>query len=201
MLYSEDKNFIFVHVWKTAGESIVDTLRPYCEYPFGSKLTTKILRESPDAVSDMLGWKAKLVSGQHLHATEIRDILPDGVFEQAYSFGFVRNPWDWTVSSYHYAKQTKANPEHRLVSRFNSLKDYVTHREEVFPRQQSSFLFDEKDQQLVTKIGSDLGIEAPLGRRNASSRKRDWRIYYDDETYDRVARLYSKDIRLLGYGQ
>lgn len=212
MLYSEERNFTFVHVWKTAGESIVDTLRPYCEYPFGSRVTTKLLRESPDAVSDMLGWKAKLVNGQHLHATDIRDIMPDGVFDQTYSFGFVRNPWDWTVSSYHYAKQTKANPEHELVSSFDSLKDYVAHREEVFPRQQSSFLFDEDDRQIVTKIGkfenlqddfaeicTSLGIDAPLGKRNVSSRKRDWRIYYDDETYDRVAKLYAKDIRLLGY--
>lgn len=211
MLYSESKNFVFVHVWKTAGESIIDVLRPHTAFPFNNRVATKLLRQIPKEAAKTMGWKAHLVHDQHLQGADIRSVLPDGVFDDAYSFGFVRNPWDWTVSAYHYAQQTPANPEHKLALGFKSLAEYVAHREKVHPRQQSSFLFD-GEKQLVSKVGKfenlqedfeeilqHLGIEGQLPKRNVSTRSRDWRQYYDDETYDRVAKLYARDIRLLGY--
>jgi hypothetical protein len=211
MLYSAAKNFVFVHVWKTAGESVVDCLRPFSEFPFNNRIATKILRKAPLGVAKSLGWKAHLVHDQHLQGADIRDVMPAGLFESTYSFGFVRNPWDWTVSAFHYAQQTPANPEHKLALSFKSLNEYVAYREENHLRQQSSFLFD-GDKQLVTRIGrfenlqedfngilSDLGIDGELPKRNASKRSRDWRKYYDDETYDRVAKLYARDIERLGY--
>lgn len=211
MLYSESKNFVFVHVWKTAGESIVDALRPYTQFPFNNRVATKILRLMPTGAAKSMGWRAHLVHGQHLQGADIRDVMPPGLFERAYSFGFVRNPWDWTVSAYHYAQQTPANPEHKKALTFKTLNEYVTYREDVHPRQQSSFLF-EGDTQIVSKVGKfenlqedfaeildNLGIEGELPKRNVSSRSRDWRKYYDDETYDKVAKLYARDIKLLGY--
>lgn len=211
MLYSQSKNFVFVHVWKTAGESIVEALRRHTEFPFSNRYATKALRTVPTPVARSLGWKAHLTHDQHLHASDIRDLMPDRTFEDAYSFGFVRNPWDWTVSAFHYAQQTPANPEHEISLTFKTLMDYVAYREDNHPRQQSSFLFD-GDEQIVTKIGkfetlnedfaeitTALGIKAELPKRNVSSRSRDWREYYDDATYDRVAKLYAKDVELLGY--
>ncbi|WP_425072736.1 sulfotransferase family 2 domain-containing protein [Sagittula sp. S175] len=212
MLYSSSKNFVFVHVWKTAGESIVEALRGYCDPLFRSRVATKLLRESPELLARNIGWQPYLVHGQHLMARDIRGIMPDGTFDKAYSFGFVRNPWDWTVSAYHYARQTRANPDHKIVQKFNGLRDYVLYREENFLRLQSSFLFDENDRQMVTKIGrfeslsediaeisKALNLNIALPKRNVSSRSRDWRSYYDDDTYDRVAHMYRKDIELLGY--
>lgn len=211
MLYSRSKNFVFVHVWKTAGESIVEALRAYTEFPFNNRYATKALRNLPTPAAKALGWKAYLTHDQHLHGPDIRDTMPKAAFDNAYSFGFVRNPWDWTVSAFHYAQQTPANPEHEIASSFKTLLDYVAYREDNFPRQQSSFLF-EGDKQIVTKVGKfenlaedfeeitdAIGIKATLPKRNVSSRSRDWRKYYDDETYDRVARLYARDIELLGY--
>lgn len=212
MLYSQEKNFVFVHVWKTAGESIVESFRQYCGVLFRSRVANKLLRESPEFVGRSISWRAHLAHGQHLMACDIRNIMPPGLYDSTYSFGFVRNPWDWTVSAYEYARQTPANPEHKIALGFDSLKEYVAYREDHFPRQQSSFLFDENDVQMVTRIGrfenlgddfqaiaSDLGLPADLPKRNVSKRSRDWRSYYDDETYDRVAKLYRKDIELLGY--
>lgn len=213
MLYSKSKNFVFVHVWKTAGESIVDALRSSTEFPFNNALATKLLRKTPIGLAKSLGWQAYLTHDQHLQGADIRAAMPAGLYDAAYSFGFVRNPWDWTVSAFHYAQQTPANPEHEIAKSFKTLGEYVSHRERVHPRQQSSFLFN-GDKQIVTKIGkfenlqddfadilSDLGIgiEGQLPKRNVSVRSQDWRSYYDDETYDRVTKLYARDIALLGY--
>lgn len=212
MLYSRPKNFVFVHVWKTAGESMVEALRDHCDLLFRSKLAAKLLRTGPETLAKSLGWQIHLVHGQHLMARDIRDIMPVGLYDQAYSFGFVRNPWDWTVSAYHYALQVKANPEHEIVNKLGSLHDYVLYRQDNFLRLQSSFLFDENDQQMVSKIGrfeslhedmreigDALGVTIDLPKRNVSARSRDWRAAYDDATYDRVGQMYRKDIDLLGY--
>lgn len=212
MLYSKSENFIFVHVWKTAGESLVEALRAHCDPPFNGRMIQKVLRKCPEGIANRLGWTAHLIHGQHLMARDIKAIMPDGLYNEAYSFGFVRNPWDWTVSAYEYARQTRANPEHKIVRRMNSLAEYVSFRESHLPRHQSTFLFDENDKQMVTKIGrfetleddvaeigANIGKQLQLPRRNVTKRKRDWREYYDDETYDRVAKLYRKDLELLGY--
>ena len=212
MLYSDHKNFVFVHVWKTAGESIVDSLRGYCAPYFRSRILNKILRDGPEALAALGGWRAQLAHGQHLHAQDIRKIMPEGCYDACYSFGFVRNPWDWTVSAYHYARQTPANPEHEIAGSFTSLGDDLRYRAEHYPRQQSSFLVDENDRQMVDKIGRfetleddfaeiarAIGVEVSLPKRNVSRRKRDWRSYYDDESYDLVTKIYRKDIELLGY--
>lgn len=212
MLYSKKRNFTFIHVWKTAGESIVDALRPECEFPFNNRYYTKIARGVPERVAKIPGWRTHLIHGQHLVAQDIRDIMPDGIYDQTYSFGFVRNPWDWTVSAFQYAKQTKANPDHEIAKKMSSLRDYVSFRSDNYLRTQSSFLFDDKGKQIVTKIGrfenltedfneilTDLGIETQLAKRNESARRKDWRSYYDDTTYDKVAHMYRRDISLLGY--
>lgn len=212
MLYSEKNQFVFVHVWKTAGESIVAALRDHCSPMFRSRVVQKALRESPEGLARSLGWRAHLIHGQHLLARDIREIMPGDLYDRTYSFGFVRNPWDWTVSAYHYARQTKANPEHEIAMKFDTLRDYVLYREDHHPRLQSTFLFDENDRQMVSKIGyfenleadvaeisNAIGVDIALPKRNISKRKSDWRTYYDDDTYDRVAKMYHKDLELLGY--
>ena len=212
MLYSRPRNFVFVHVWKTAGESLVEALRGHCDFMFRNRVLQKTLRECPKGLASRLGWQAHLVHGQHLMARDIRRIMPKDRYDSCYSFGFVRNPWDWTVSAYHYTLQTKAHPEHKLSGKFKTLRDYVLYREDHHPRLQSAFLFDENGRQMVSKIGrfenlhadideigDALGIKIDLPVRNVSSRKRDWREYYDDDTYERVQKMYEKDIKLFGY--
>lgn len=160
----------------------------------------------------MLGWRAVLIRNQHLKAHEIQALMPESLFDECYSFGFVRNPWDRLVSGYNYAKQTRRHPEHHLVRDMASISDYISFRERNHPTTQSALLFDQKEKQLVTKIGrfetlekdfqeicADLQITAKLCKRNASDRGPDWREYYTERDYNRVAALYSRDIEYFGY--
>lgn len=214
MLYSFHHKFVFVHVWKTAGESIVEALRPSCNPAFSSKSVQRFLRRSPANVATALGWRAILIRNQHLKAHEIKEIMPDGLFDDCYSFGFVRNPWDRLISGYHYAQQTPRHPEHAIVRDLTNVSDFITYRENNSPVMQSDLLFDEKDRQLVTKIGRfetlrqdfdsicvDLNITASLKKTNSSTREADWRTYFTDKDFKRVGQIYRRDIELFGYDQ
>jgi hypothetical protein len=79
---------------------------------------------------------------------------------------------------------------------------------------QSSFVFDSSGNKIVDHVGrfenlsadfeqicSDLGIDAKLPHKNASKRKKDWRAYYTDETYDLIRRAYDRDIMAFGYAE
>lgn len=201
-----------MHVWKTAGESIVEALRWSCDVQFRSRTIQRALRRSPKGLAVALGWQAILIRNQHLKASDIIEIMPPGLFEECYSFGFVRNPWDRLVSGYRYAKQTRHHPEHYIVRDMTNISDYISYREKNYPISQSDLLFDSSGRQLVTKVGrfetltqdfdiicNDIGLSARLDRTNASQRVADWKEYFTERDYQRVADIYRRDIEVFGY--
>jgi hypothetical protein len=106
MLISKKKKFIFVHVQKTAGTSL-----------------RKVLREqAPDS---------RLWLGRHGHASSGIAEMGRARWDDYFSFGFVRNPWDRLVSHYSMIQDRIAvlTPEQRSQARpFKvELWNYVLH--------------------------------------------------------------------------
>lgn len=211
MLYSPDHNFIFVHVWKTAGESVVSSLKPYCPWYFSDRLLNGLIRYT-EPVSSKLDWRYKLVCRQHAWARAIRAIMPEQEYNKAFKFAFVRNPFDILVSSYNYSVQSWRHPEHKIVKKLGSFSEYAKWRQDVHPIQQKWFVTGASGELIVDKVGkfetlSDdfneitrtIGIDASLPHVNASDRKKDWRAYYDDQTYELVGQIYKEDIDFFGY--
>ena len=214
MLYSDKNKFIFVHIYKTGGESVVAALRGYCPLYFNNRYVNKAIRMLPGPSRALLGWRESLVRRQHMTAEQIRTVMPRDLFEESTRFAFVRNPWDWHVSMYSYATQSKAHPRHEQVVAFGSFDNYVRYRCDEGISLQSSFIFDHSGKKIVDYVGkfetlsadfekicSDLGINAKLPHKNASARKKDWRAYYTDETYDLIRSAYETDIMAFGYGE
>ena len=80
---------IFVRVPKTASTSVCERLYSYdcrARY-FGT--TNKGATPIP-------------VKFKHESLQQIKETIPLETFEDYYKVGFVRNPWDWLVSYYHY---------------------------------------------------------------------------------------------------
>ncbi len=212
MLYDPTRKFVFVHIWKTGGESVVAALREHCPAYFRNRYLNKAIRLTPGPSSALLGWRARLVNGQHFTAQEIRNEMPAGMFDEAFSFTFVRNPWDWQVSNYAYALQTPAHGQHEIIRELGNFDAFIRYQHEDQAPSQSSFILDENGERIVDFVGrfetlqqdfetvcNRIGVDASLPFLNASKRKKDWRSYYTDETRALVAELFEADIQRFGY--
>ncbi|MCR9193912.1 MAG: sulfotransferase family protein [Hyphomonas sp.] len=212
MLYDPTRKFVFIHIWKTGGESVVSALREHCPPYFRNRYLNKAIRLAPGPFEALLGWRARLVNGQHFTAQEIRNEMPAGAFDEAFKFTFVRNPWDWQVSNYAYALQTPAHGQHDIIRELGSFDAYIRYQFDERAPSQSSFILDDDGEQIVDFVGrfetlqqdfqtvcGTIGVSAELPFLNASKRKQDWRDYYTDETRSLVEELFEADIQRFGY--
>jgi hypothetical protein len=203
MLVSHRHRFVFIHVYKVAGTSMRAALEPFCEDRWRRRAArvlgrTRLYRPNLPPV--------------HLTALQVRDRLGRKVFDDYFTFAFVRNPWDWQVSLYHYMLKMPDHRQHDLAKGFSGFDDYIRWRVEKEVRLQKAFVTDDEGRVIVDYIGrmEHLGddfrhvcraaglppIRLPHENR---SRHRDYRTYYTDETREMVARAFAEDIDLFGY--
>jgi hypothetical protein len=161
----------------------------------------------------------------HFSARQMRRVLPADVLNLP-RFAIVRNPWDRTVSAYHFATQggvlggaQMAYPERYRGNDFATFETFVTRYlarhtlasiDGVF-RPQSTYLllndgtvpFDHVGR--FERIGeTEEWLSATLGRPirfpkiNGTDRD-DYRGYFTDETREIVADRYRADIDAFGY--
>ncbi len=160
-------------------------------------------------------WRSILL---HAKAKEARQELPDGIFDSYFKFAFVRNPWDWQVSVYHFILREPTSSTHAAVKACGSFPAYlewVVQTASPYPKGitklQSEMITDDAGQLLVDFVGryenlaadyntirEKIGIEDSLPHVNKSQHK-DYREYYDTHTRDLVAEHFRQDIELFGY--
>ncbi len=215
MLLSYSHRFIFIHIAKTGGLSVRDILEKYSEEPekFKIKRPLKLINEKHNIFYDV--WRSLLL---HATAQDALNELPADVFNNAFKFAFVRNPWDWQVSMYHFILREPKSTPHNLVKSFGSFDAYikaVVGTDFRFPKGTTKFQYemivDDNGKLLVDFIGhyetlaADfehicrvIGINESLPHLNRSEH-RDYRSYYTEETRQLIAEHYAKDIALFGY--
>lgn len=214
MLISYTHSFIFFHVAKAAGISVREALTPYTQEPPQFKI-----RRPPIKIGDQPNPLYEVWSSMLTHATvrQTQQELPQE-FTQYYKFAFVRNPWDWQVSMYHFLLKETTNNRYATIKALGSFRNYlewVTREAKPFPKGATKFqknmLVDDQGRVAVDEIGrfetlqqdfqritAKLGINADLPRRN-SSQHTDYRDYYDDYCRKLVANHFAEDIDLFGY--
>lgn len=204
MLVSHRHRFIFVHPYKTAGMSVRRALDPYAEGR-ARRWVAKYARR--------LGLPAPATPPFHLSAREIRARLGAEVFDAYFTFAFVRNPWDWQVSLYHYMRARRDHRQYEMVRAFSGFDAYIRWRVAEEVRLQKAFLSDEAGRMIVDFVGRVETIDDDFARvcetiglpplrlphRNRS-RHRNYRGYYTNETRELVARAFTQDIEMFGYG-
>ena len=99
MIISNSHRYIFIHIHKTAGNSVTNALAKslnwndiFCS---GSKHSNVV--ESY--------YQTHFGLGMHCHAKKIRDVVGPDVWEEYFSFAFVRNPYYRIVSLYTWLSQ------------------------------------------------------------------------------------------------
>ena len=217
MLISYQHQFIFIHILKTAGTSVAETLAPHARLMdsliYGNWPTRKFFM----AFNILTGRRGiEMLTGFRPHATamDIRQKIPGTVFDEFFKFAFVRNPWDWCVSLFFYLQQNKNLPPHRQVQGM-TFSDFVQWRIGTSPKKQIEFITNWKGDIIVDYIGryenveSDfkyickkLGLrESYLPNKNISRmrKNRNYRTYYDTQTAELVSQYFHEDISAFGY--
>lgn len=207
MQISFSHKFIFIHVQRTAGGSLINALRPYEHRApvtrWNKQVSRAGLRRDP----------MKISFRTHETALDVRRLMPDGMFEEFFSFAFVRNPYSWLVSEFEVVRQ---DPNHRHYKHLVKMKDfheYVDWEIRRDKRYQYPLVTDAEGQIMVDFIGrferlrEDYDkvcehLKLPSIDKLPHKHKRtraDYREFYNDETREKVTENWQKDIALFGY--
>ena len=203
MIVSPEHQFIFVHIFKTAGTSIKRAIRRYA-MPEWQEQANTILKKlgipqfGPDPLPD------------HMTASQAIDELGRDEFNRYFSFAFVRNPWDWEVSHYKYILKKRKHELHDQVTAMGSFESYLDWRCDGRFQLQQEFLVHE-GQQVVDFVGrfetlkkdfefvcNTLGIESELPKLNATQSS-DYCDFYTPRTIKMIEETYADDIELFQY--
>jgi hypothetical protein len=204
MIISTAHRFVFVAIPKTGTHSVRQALREQMGPEDMEQVGLFVQKSLP--IPDL----ARIRHG-HLTLSQLRPYLDAETFDGLFKFAFVRNPFDRFVSycsfttrqTGQFDRNPRAMMEHYLANPpwqhilFQPQYQFVTDEE-------GKLLTDsigrvEQMQQSYDEIAKRIGIPtAPLGRVN-SSRRANYRDYYDQELIDGVAKLYARDLELFGY--
>lgn len=180
-----ERDLIFIHIPKTGGTSI----RAALDFP--EPQPEKRIRK-------------------HYVAAEIKRFLPADIWDNAYKFAFVRNPWERLVSQYWYRIRQGATEAHhdRLQGFRIWVMENIPPQSSINLEPQWLWVTDGQDGILVDRIfrfdkmqdeferlrkEADLP-EVELPHLNVNARKDNYRDYYDDALRIHVANYYQQDI-------
>lgn len=213
MLLSHSKKFLFVHIAKTGGTSVRSALSKYRwghRYSLPQFLSSKL--------SGFTGHRIGAKLPRHSKVIVAKEMLPAEYFDELFKFVFVRNPWDLQVSSYHHIKRERPEVigemsfEQFIHWKFDPNRPYQYHTD-IASLLQSEYLVDLNGEVLVDFIGhyetlqddfnqvcQRIGIKPfDLPHKRKAADRKGYRKYYTDQTADKVAQHFAKDIELLGY--
>src|SRR5438045_3913680 len=122
-MISLQKRFLFVHIPKTAGNSIQTVLRDYSEDELMA------LRPEQDGIERFGLCNPRYKLRKHSTLAEYRDAVGNEQFRSLYKFTCVRNPWDRMVSYYFTPTQNSETWNlkkfRRIISKAVSVADYL----------------------------------------------------------------------------
>lgn len=206
MLISDSHQFIFLRMRKVASTSMKAILLPMC-------------LPRPTGRLAHLKSRAWLVRDYHKYVCRAHDdirtaqrLMPAESFDKYFKFAFVRNPWDRLVSEYEFLLERPTHGRHARVKKLDSFKDFIQMQIPRKDAYQINMLCDRKGNLLVDFVGklenlqsdwqtvcTQIGIPYQDLQRKNATQHRHYQDYYDNESRQRVARHWAKEIELFEY--
>jgi hypothetical protein len=198
-MISIQKRFLFVHIPKTAGNSIQSALRDYSE----DQLVA--LRKEQDGIERFGLRNQNYNIKKHSTLREYRDAIGGEQFRSLYKFTCVRNPWDRMVSYYFTPTQSPETWDRKkfrkIISEAVSVGDYLRldeDEEDPFGNVDCIMRFENLADDFRAVCGT-LGIlPTTLPQYNRSIREH-YSKYYDDELRELVRTRFAGEIERFGY--
>ena len=205
MIVSHQHRFIFVAIPKTGTHSVRQALREQLGPDDIEQVGLFVDKRFPYP-------ELAQIKHGHLSLQQVRPFLGEQAFADYFKFAFVRNPFDRFVS--YCAFMTRADDafqrDPRAVMRHILFK--LRPLDHILFQPQHTLLVDADGVLLTDAIGrveemqasydaicARIGIpSAALGQVN-SSRRGDYRDYYDQVLVDGVSALYRRDLELFDY--
>lgn len=174
-----------------------------------------ILKTAGTSVINAIGQDFKL----HLPVTEIIRRVGEDKFKNAYSFSFVRNPWDKVYSHYKYNVKTNQHLMKTKPVDFNiwvkkcygDEKDYFYYHRQIQFTDQLTWLKNNKGEIAVDFIGKfeninedfsiiqkKLNLNEGLPHLN-KTQKVSYRKQYNQESCELIAKAFKADISYFNY--
>jgi hypothetical protein len=198
-MISFQKRFLFVHIPKTAGNSIQSVLRDYSE----DQLVA--LRKEQDGIERFGLHNPKYKIKKHSTLKEYREALGEEQFRSFYKFTCVRNPWDRMVSYYFTPTQ---NPEawsrkkfRGIISKAVSVADYLRlddGEQDPFANVDYIMRFENLTDDF-RNVCSRLDISTPTLPRYNRSKREPYSRYYDEDLRELVRARFAAEIERFGY--
>jgi hypothetical protein len=198
-MISFQKRFLFVHIPKTAGNSIQSILREYSE----DELVA--LRDEQDGVERFGLRNPKYKIRKHSTLADYRVALGEDQFDDLYKFTCVRNPWDRMVSYYFTPTQNTGAWDRKkfrkVIAKALPVADYLRldqDQEDPFANVDYIMHFENlaDDFRIVCET---LGLSpATLPQYNRSTREH-YSKYYDAELRELVRMRFAAEIERFGY--
>jgi hypothetical protein len=198
-MISFQKRFLFVHIPKTAGNSIQSVLRDYSE----DELVA--LRTEQDGIERFGLRNPNYKIKKHSTLSDYHNALGDERFRTLYKFTCVRNPWDRMVSYYFTPTQTPETWDRKkfraIISKALSVPDFLRlnrGESDPFGNVDQIMRFENLDSDFRAVCGA-IGISVPnLPQYNRSTREH-YSRYYDDELRELVRARFAPEIQRFGY--
>jgi hypothetical protein len=198
-MISFQKRFLFVHIPKTAGNSIQTILSHYSEDEIVA------LRAEQDGIERFGLRNPNYKIKKHSTLAEYRTALGEARFRDLYKFTCVRNPWDRMVSYYFGTTPLVAALDRkefrRLILRALSVTDYLRlDKGEADPFGNLDYIIRfENLADDFRGVCARLGIpDAPLPQYNRSNREH-YSNYYDEELRELIRKRFTPEIDRFGF--
>ncbi len=196
-MISFQKRFLFVHIPKTAGNSIQSVLRNYSEDEI-------VVREHQEGI-ERFGVRNRTYNlKKHSTLAEYRGALGEERFQDLYKFTCVRNPWDRLISYYFTPVRQIAKWDKRefrkLVLKTPSATDHLrlAGESDPFANVQRVMRFENLAEDFLS-VCNQLNLPpVRLPEYNRSQREH-YSHYYDDELQALVRNRFAPEIERFGY--
>lgn len=211
-MISERYNFLFFHIPKAAGTSIINSIKENLH-------KDAIVNEENKPLLEFLNANSVLWPN-HASCGNLKEYLGNYVYNNYFKFCFVRNPWDRLVSLYHYTLQKEALKYHnkeKTIPEFTknilnagSFENWI--RSENIGGSQFDMISNNYDELMVDFVGKSeniqndfsyicgvIGLENIVLDKSNTSKRGNYKTYYSEETRQIVARHCKKDIEYFKY--
>lgn len=205
MIISHQHKFIFAAVPKTGTHSVRQALREHMSEEDIEQVGLFVNKRFP---YDELA----AIRHGHLSLAQVRPHVGEDVFQRYFKFAFVRNPYDRFVSYCAFMSRDTDVFQHSPQEVMRHFLFRQPPEQHVLFQPQSGLLVDADGALLTDMVGrvedmqasydsvcERIGIPSrPLDQVN-SSKRGDYRHYYDEALKAEVERRYAADFELFGY--